>query len=333
MINANNILKVFSQFNVLIVGDVMIDRYLNGKVSRISPEAPVPVVHLQQSENRLGGAANVALNLKAVGANPYLCSLVGADDFGDQFVQLLPQSGLSNKYILRSGERSTTVKTRILAQNQQLLRVDSEDVHDLSKKEAGKYLEAIRKLMDGKDIHIILFQDYNKGVLSHKVINEIMLEAVKRDIPTAVDPKFKNFWSYKRVTLFKPNLKEVRAQFQEEVEPTLESLQKASDKVRSKLGNQITLITLSEKGLFIEKEGQGLIVPTQERIIADVCGAGDTVISIASLGLAAGMNIKDIAMLSNLAGGQVCEKVGVVPVDLDQLKEEYEIVLQRPGVF
>ncbi len=329
MTNATNIFKAFSQLNVLIVGDVMIDRYLRGKVNRISPEAPVPVVHLQQSENRLGGAANVALNLKAVGATPYLCSLVGKDEFGDQFTQLLPSSGLSNKYVLRSGERMTTVKTRIIAQHQQLLRVDSEDVHHLSSREAGKYLGIIRDLLDSKDIHVILFQDYNKGVLSHKVINEIMLEAVKRDIPTAVDPKFNNFWSYKQVTLFKPNLKEIRAQFKESVEPTLESLQKAADKVRNKLGNQITLVTLSEKGLFIEKEGQGLIVPTHKRTIADVCGAGDTVISLAALGLVTGMDIKDIATLSNLAGGQVCERVGVVPVDLEQLQEEYELVLQK----
>ncbi len=313
----------FSKINVLIVGDVMIDRYLQGNVSRISPEAPVPVVHLKSRENRLGGAANVALNIKELGGNPYLCSVVGKDESGELFSKLLPENGLSNKYLLTSKERVTTVKTRILAHNQQLMRVDTEEIKKLSATDASNYLSLVREVLDNREIHVILFQDYNKGVLSHKIINEIMLEAVKRDIPTTVDPKFKNFWAYKHVTLFKPNLKEIRAQLDNTIEVDLKSLKKAAEKIRERLGNPITLITLSEKGLFIDQKGKSIILPTQERTIADVCGAGDTVISIASMGLALGMDIEDIAMLSNLAGGQVCEKVGVVPVDLKQLKNEY----------
>jgi len=318
MTYASEIFNSFDRLNVLVVGDVMIDRYLEGEVSRISPEAPVPVVHLKQSENRLGGAANVALNIKALGGTPYLCSLLGEDEFGRQFSELLPEYGLSNKYMVSSTERTTTVKTRIIAQHQHLLRVDSEDTHDLSQSESRHYLKTI--------------QDYNKGVLSHKIINEIILEAIKRDIPTAVDPKFKNFWSYKHVTLFKPNLKEIRAQLPNTVGADLESLKKAAEKLRNKLGNQITLITLSERGLFIDKEGDSLIQPTQERSIADVCGAGDTVISIAAMGLAVGMDIQQIATLSNLAGGQVCERVGVVPVNLEQLKLEYELIAQKEKI-
>lgn len=315
----------FNHLNVLVVGDVMIDRYLSGGVSRISPEAPVPVVHLKSVENRLGGAANVALNLEALGATPYLCSIIGKDENAQAFLDLLPQNNLSTKGILQSEERTTTVKTRVIASNQHLLRVDREDTHDLSKKEEKLFLQSIRELIETKEIHVILFQDYNKGILSHAVIRAIILEAIKNDIPTAVDPKFKNFWAYKHVHLFKPNLKEIRAQLEEPLSVELKALQKASSLIKNKLGNQQTLITLSEKGLFMENgSGEAAIIGTQPRTIADVCGAGDTVISIAALCLALGVDSKETALLANLAGGQVCERVGVVPVNKQQLFEEYQ---------
>jgi D-glycero-beta-D-manno-heptose-7-phosphate kinase len=323
-VGAANIFDAFNKLNVLVVGDVMIDRYLSGKVERISPEAPVPVVHLQERENRLGGAANVALNLKALGATPYLCSVIGKDRNADAFLQLLPEYNLSNKCILQSAERPTTVKTRILAGSQQLLRVDEETTDDLSDREAKRFLDCVRNILEEREIHVILFQDYNKGVLSQKIIRGITLEAIKRDIPTTVDPKFKNFWEYKHVTLFKPNLKEIRSQMTTSVLPALDSLKNTASYIREKLGNQYTLITLSEKGLFIDNQGESLMVGTRPRQIADVSGAGDTVISIASLGLALKMSIEDIAILSNIGGGQVCEKLGVVPVDKGQLLSEYE---------
>jgi len=302
----------------------MIDRYLSGRVERISPEAPVPVVHLQDCENRLGGAANVALNIKALGATPYLCSIVGKDRDADLFLKLLPENGLPNKCILQSAERPTTVKTRVLAGSQQLLRLDEEMTHDLNEVETVQLLECVRNLLEERDIDVVLFQDYNKGVLSAKVIRAVMLEAVKRDIPTAVDPKFRNFWEYKHVTLFKPNLKEIRSQLTASVHPELTSLKNTTAYIQSKLGNPYTLITLSEKGLFIDYQGESLLVGTRPRQIADVSGAGDTVISVASLGVALGLSIKEIAVLSNIAGGQVCEKLGVVPVDKGQLQAEYE---------
>ena len=313
----------FQQQNILVVGDVMIDRYLTGNADRISPEAPVPVVHMSQRENRLGGAANVALNLRALGANPYLCSVIGKDANADLMLKLLPEEGLSTKGIIQSEERITTVKTRIIASNQHLLRVDAEDQHDLSSHEAQKLLSNIRNLLEQKEISAILFQDYNKGVLSEKVIREIMLEAIKRDIPTAVDPKKKNFWAYKHITLFKPNLKEIRAQLPFTIEPEFSQLVKATQYINSKLGNSFSLITLSEKGLFYASKETSDLVPTQPRIIADVCGAGDTVFAVAGLGLAVGMPLKEIAILANLSGGQVCEKVGVVPIDREQLAQEY----------
>ena len=324
MQHPEKIFAAFENLNVMIVGDVMIDRYLTGKVDRISPEAPVPVVQLFQSDNRLGGAANVALNVQAMGAKAILCSIVGKDENAELFLDLMPKENLSPLSILQSSERRTTVKTRVIASNQHLLRVDTEDTHELSIKETQRFLEHIRSIFDQQKIDVVLFQDYNKGVLTEEIINTVIDEAQKRNIPTAVDPKKTNFFAYKKTTLFKPNLKEVQEALPFPVEPNLSSLQEASQFLRQKLGHKNTMITLSEKGIFADDGKQSHILPTQPRNITDVCGAGDTVISIAALGLALGMDLKDIAVLTNLAGGQVCEKVGVVPVNKAQLKDEYQ---------
>lgn len=319
----------FNDLNIMIVGDVMIDRYLNGSVTRISPEAPVPVVHLQDSQNRLGGAANVALNIRSLGATPFLCSVIGADENGSVFKQLLPEHLLNDRGIIQSKDRQTTVKTRVISSHQHLLRVDREDTHDLSEADENAYLQQVKDLLDSKEIDLILFQDYNKGVLTYRVIREVILESIKRDIPTVVDPKFKNFWAYKHVSLFKPNLREIQQQLPFEITTEMADLQKASDYIKTQLGNQHTFITLSEKGLFFDSGEGAAIIPTQARQIADVCGAGDTVISIVALGLAAALDMPLIANLANLAGGQVCERVGVVPVDKQQLQEEYESLLEK----
>lgn len=324
MVQPSDIFQIFSEKNVLVIGDVMIDRYLSGSTDRISPEAPVPVVRLQKREGRLGGAANVALNLKALGARPYLCSVIGQDDNGDELIGMLGPHQLSTRGMVQVQQRQTTVKTRILAGAQHLLRVDAEDQHDLDGQEAEQLVGAVVSILDQKEIHAILFQDYNKGVLTKKVIREVMLEAIRRDIPTAVDPKSNNFWDYKRVELFKPNLKEIRAQVSFGVSAELESLRRAGQKIRAELGNQNVLITLSEKGIYYDGGGETAILPTHPRSIADVCGAGDTVFAVAGLGIAAGLPLSEIALLSNLAGGQVCEKVGVVPVELSQLEREYK---------
>ena len=319
----SDIFAAFQNLNVLIVGDVMIDRYLRGKVERISPEAPVPVVQLQEREDRLGGAANVALNISALGATPYLCSVIGRDAAAQTFLNLLEEQQITSKYIIQSNERPTTVKSRVVASHQQLIRIDEESQTDLSAKEEQKYLECINNVLEQKKIDIILFQDYNKGVLSQNVIREIILEAIKRDIPTAVDPKVKNFTAYKRVHLFKPNLLEVNRFLQNTVSATPEDLRLAADKITQQLGNKYTLITLSDKGLFLQAQKAGQLYPTRIRQIADVCGAGDSVISVAALALALDLPLSEMALLANLAGGQVCESPGVVPINLSQLKAEY----------
>ena len=308
---------------VLIVGDVMIDRYLKGSVSRISPEAPVPVVLHQHTEDRLGGAANVALNVQALGSRPILCSVVGEDPDGMKLIEeILPKSSLDGQGLIRSTERRTTVKTRVLGNHQQMIRIDTEDTHDLSVNEADQLFSKVKELLDKNPVQVIILQDYNKGVLTESLITSILTEAKHRGIFTAVDPKKVNFFAYKGVNLFKPNLKEVResAPFPITTEP--DSLQKASDFLREKLGNQYTMLTLSEKGLFLDGGLGGKRFPTTPRNIADVSGAGDTVISIAAMGLAAGLDLETVALLSNLAGGQVCELPGVVPVDRILLEKE-----------
>ena len=321
---ATDIFKKFTKLNVVIVGDVMIDRYLHGKVSRISPEAPVPVVELQRTEDRLGGAANVALNIKALGATPYLFSAIGSDTEGSSFLTLMADNNLSTRGLLQIDGRPTTVKTRIMAGTQQMLRIDSEVTTDLADEHREAFISCLRTFLDEKEIHVIIFQDYNKGVLSYHAINQVMLEAHQRNIPTTVDPKRKNFLAYKGATLFKPNLKEIRDAVDFEVKPELNSLDNATGFLSTRLGNHLTMITLSEKGLYLGSTTEGgQIYPTQPRHISDVSGAGDTVISVASLCLAANTDNRTLAVLSNLAGSQVCEVAGVVPVNREQLEAEF----------
>lgn len=324
-----DILQKLEGQEVLIIGDVMLDRYLTGSVSRISPEAPVPVVLQHAMEDRLGGAANVALNVHALGGVPVLCSVVGNDEDGAIFQRLLPANGISPEGIMASPGRQTTVKTRILGNNQQMLRIDREDIHDLTDDEAKLFVQKILRLLAERPIGIVIFQDYNKGVLTPEVIAAVIAATRQRGILTAVDPKKVNFFAYQGVDLFKPNLKEIRDSAPFAVRPEPESLQRASDFLRERLQNRITMITLSEKGLFLDDGSGGKIFPTIPRKVADVSGAGDTVISIAALGLASGMDIEMIATLSNLAGGQVCEFPGVVPVRRDILALELEHFLTQ----
>jgi len=303
---------------------VMVDRYLMGSVSRISPEAPVPVVLHQRTDDRLGGAANVALNIRALGAVPILCSIVGDDADGTALIHMLPDSGILADGLLRSPDRKTTVKTRVLGNNQQMLRIDQEDAHDLCPEDEHRLIEHTRSLLDKFPVRAIIFQDYNKGVLTPDVIRAVSESARQRGIFTAVDPKKANFFAYQGAKLFKPNLKEIRDSAPFSVEPVLESLQRAATFLRKNLQSQTIMITLSEKGLFLDDETTSHLHPTVPRNVADVSGAGDTVISIATLSMAAGLDNNTVAALSNLAGGQVCEYPGVVPVRRDVLEMEFD---------
>ncbi len=323
MLDIQQTLSNFSQLNILIVGDIMLDHYINGEVNRISPEAPVPIIDVAHQYYRLGGAANVALNVQSLGATPHLCGVIGLDENGYQLINILKQEGISSSLLHRSSLRKTTCKSRVLSQNQQLFRIDQEDKHDLELVDQESLLQLVKDFLDRYKIDVLLFQDYNKGVLSLPIINNLLQEAWKREIPTVVDPKEKNFFSYKRVHLFKPNLREINQQTDELISTDIDDLQKASKLIHQQLANKNTLITLSDKGLYYDDGRSSKIIPTIPRTISDVCGAGDTVISIAALGIALDLSMEEIAILCNLAGGQVCEKVGVAAVDLQQLVEDY----------
>ncbi len=301
----------------------MVDSYLWGKVERISPEAPVPVVTSQKQENRLGGAANVALNIQALGAAPLLCSVTGNDERLRMLLDLMDQQGMTTEGIVYDDSRITTTKTRIISNSQQLLRVDREDDKYLSAEIETEFLERIDLMLNKHKIDAIIFQDYDKGVITPSLIEQVIEKSNEKNIPTLVDPKRRNFNAYKNVTLFKPNFKEFIEGLKTEIrkdDPA--SIFKASSGINKNRNIKYVMITLSEKGVLISNGEKYWTLPAEIRDIADVSGAGDTVISMAGLCLSAGLGPEEIAWFSNIAGGLVCEKVGVVPVNRDQLLEE-----------
>ncbi len=321
-----NIRELFFSFrnkNILVIGDVMIDSYLWGTVERISPEAPVPVLNSTKRENRLGGAANVALNLRELGANPILCSVIGKDEKNSAFLQLLQDAGMPPEGIIEDSSRITTTKIRIISGNHHLLRVDHETSEPLEREICNTFIRNTESVLRNSNIGAVIFQDYDKGVISREVIDAVADVANNLNIPTLVDPKKRNFNHYKNVTLFKPNFKELKEGLNLRIsKDDLEGIHSATKMLHAGAGIKYILVTLSELGVFMSENGCYHALPAEKRDIADVSGAGDTVISVASLCLAAGLKARDIAVISNIAGGLVCEKVGVVPVDSEQLQEE-----------
>lgn len=316
---------------ILIVGDVMIDSYMWGNVTRISPEAPVPVVSVTKREKRLGGAANVALNIEAMGATPIICSVLGNDDSSKDFQQIMYQNNMDRRGIVTSDNRMTTMKSRVIGNNMHIVRVDEESTHALSAMEEDLLLERINRIVKAMPIDAIIFQDYDKGNITPRIIEEVTALAQRKKILTTVDPKHRNFASFKNVDLFKPNLKELREGLNIEIDDSdesslMQSLQEASRQLSERQNIGIVLITLSSKGMFAcdfrDKEPQSMLIPACAHAVSDVSGAGDTVISVITLALAAGMELEEAVRCANAAGGIVCEQVGVVPVDVERLKKD-----------
>lgn len=294
----------------------MLDSYVWGKVSRISPEAPVPVVMKTNTENRLGGAANVALNIKSLGAIPIMCSVIGNDENSKHFRKLVRDLDMPEDGLIGSDQRLTTNKIRIIADNQQLLRVDSETDSYIDDRLEKTLWERILALVNQYPVAAIIFQDYDKGVITKGLIEKTIDLANERQIPTLVDPKKRNFGYYRNATLFKPNYKELTEGMNIEFEKSdFKKVHEAAGQLQKKSGFDMVMVTLSEHGMLISMDGKYHVVPTHAREIADVSGAGDTVIAMASLCLAAGMEPHPMAKLANLAAGLVCERVGVVPVE------------------
>lgn len=306
---------------MLLIGDGMVDAYMWGHIARQSPEAPVPVVDVYHQEKRLGGAANVAINLNALGAKTLFCGFVGDDDNGLLFKNLMHQQGLSTSGLLEIKGRPTTVKTRIIAHGKHVLRIDQEVSDPLA--DYHEFIGSILGILQRETVDVILFQDYDKGVIAPEVIEAVVGIAKQKGIPTVVDPKNRNFLAYTDVTLFKPNLKEIKDGLSIQFNPRSETeLRHAVKALREKLHADMVLLTLSELGAYVQHPETDALVPAFERNIVDVSGAGDTVVSVAALALASGCTPLEIAQLANLAGGLVCEKVGVVPIDRSRLKTE-----------
>ncbi len=315
----NHIFEAFNGKNILVIGDVMLDEYLEGKVSRISPEAPVPIVDISSRYCRLGGAANVALNIKALGANPILCSVIGTDDKSAAFEQQLHSLNMSDAGIVSSEDRKMTVKYRVLGNNTQLLRLDDEIRTPLNEHDHGRLMGRISALVQAGSVAGIVFEDYDKGVISPRLINEITALAGRYHIPVTVDPKRNNFSAYHNVDLFKPNWKEMKEGLGLKCDKPDDSSIAAIKAMMEQQHFSMVMLTLSEDGVMLLYREHDAIysthMPTRVRKVADVSGAGDTMIAVATLALVAGTNPRLMVALANIAGGLVCEQVGVVAVN------------------
>lgn len=318
----------FTSIKVGVVGDVMLDTYMWGKTERISPEAPVPVVSLDHKEYRIGGAGNVALNCRSLDAMVTILSVTGDDDEAVKLNDLLEKNGIDTSYLVNSKKRITTNKTRIISRNQQMMRLDAEITNDLDERDETMLLEKVKSFITNEKPAVIIFEDYNKGVLTEKVITEVIGYCREAGIITSVDPKRRNFFSYKHIDIFKPNLKEVKEGFNILVDDINEKqLRNIHAELHKLLDHDVSLITLSEKGVFYQQDGRATVIPSHLRNIADVSGAGDTVIAVASLVFAASRNVHVMAEIANIAGGLVCEEVGTVAINKEKLRHECEILL------
>ena len=318
----------FSSLKVGVIGDVMLDTYMWGQVDRISPEAPVPIVTLHHKEYRIGGAGNVALNCKSLGSMVSLLSVTGNDSEGSLLTELLDSSHIDTSYIVKSKDRITTSKTRVISRNQQMMRLDNEITNDLSAKDEKALLEKVELYIANMDPDIIIFEDYNKGVLTERMIPKVIALCKQAGVLTAVDPKRKNFFTYKQADIFKPNLKEVKEGLNMLIDKINQPvLQHIHEELKKLLHHQVSFITLSEKGVFFQQEDNAGLISSHIRNVADVSGAGDTVIAVAAMVYAATKNVHLMAEVANIAGGIVCEEVGTIAINKEKLLHECELLL------
>ena len=328
MENFQRLFESFTSLKVGVIGDVMLDTYMWGRVDRISPEAPVPVVVLDEKEYRIGGAGNVALNCQSLGSQVFILSVTGDDNEGLLLEELFEHSMIDTSYLAKSPSRITTNKTRIISRNQQMMRLDAEITADLDKSDEENLLWKIRSFIQTEDPDVMIFEDYNKGILTERIISETITLCREVGIITAVDPKRKNFFTYHDADIFKPNLAEVKQALNilfDGVDDFL--LSKIHLELKNILAHKISFITLSDKGVFYQRDGNASLIPSHLRNIADVSGAGDTVIAVAALVYAATQNVHLMAEIANIAGGLVCEEVGTVAIDKSKLQNECEMLL------
>jgi rfaE bifunctional protein kinase chain/domain len=313
----NGLKNNFFGKRIAVVGDMMLDCYFQGFVSRISPEAPVPVVEVDDEFARFGGAMNVAYNIKTLGGVPLPVGIIGNDNDGKLLKKLMKDAGISEAGIVVDKARPTTAKTRVIANNQHVVRIDKEKTYPIASNIERSILQLLK--LGIKKLDAIILQDYNKGVLTKSLIEKIIALANENKIIVTVDPKFNNFFSYQNVTVFKPNRKETEDAFGIKIKTT-EEISASGKKLMEKLNCKYALLTLGEGGIALFEKGKAeRRVPTKARKVADVSGAGDTVISTLTMALTAGADIYDAAYLANYAGGLVCQEVGIVPIDINIL--------------
>ncbi len=307
----------FAGKRIAILGDVMLDRYIWGDVTRISPEAPVPVVEVREESQHPGGASNVALNVRMLGAVPILFGVVGIDAHADSLRSLFRETDISPDHLVEDGSRPTTVKTRVIAHSQHVVRIDRESRADIGAEVRAAILDSFRAQAGRIDAAIL--QDYNKGVIDRTMIGEAIALCRANGVPVCVDPKFANFFEYRKATIFKPNRKETEDALGRKLENEKDYLE-AAVILKNRLACDHVLLTLGEQGmLLLQQDGKATRIPTRARKVADVSGAGDTVVSTLAVSLASGATPIEAATIANIAGGLVCEEVGIVPVEKDKL--------------
>jgi rfaE bifunctional protein kinase chain/domain len=313
----DSIFKGFAGKRIMVVGDLMVDEYIIGQVSRISPEAPVPVIEVAEESHRLGGAANVALNIVSLGLEPIMVGVIGDDLAGEKLIQRFQKLKINPKGVIKLKDRPTTVKTRIIGDSQHIARVDREFSTYLNPEEEKQLTKKVSEIIDSVDA--VILEDYNKGVLTENLIKTIIERANEIGKIVTVDPKFKNFLKYQNVTLFKPNIKETEEALAVKVSDD-KDLSTAGKALIEKLRAKAVLITRGAHGMSLfESDGTETHVESKVRNVADVSGAGDTVISTFTAALTSGSTFREAATIANYAAGIVCEYVGIVPVKYEKL--------------
>ncbi len=325
-IDTKQLKRAVSRFRgarVMVIGDIILDHYIWGEVSRISPEAPVPVVEVKRETKMLGGAANVINNLATLGATPFLCGVIGRDQTGKEIISKIESLGLSTEGIMRESERPTSVKTRVIAHNQQVVRFDKESKLEIKKSTVKRMLKVIEAKLQEMDVVVV--SDYGKGVISSDLMVELRRLMENSTALVGVDPKTGNFEFYRGVDVITPNHYEAGAYCHMEIEDE-DGLLVAGKMMLEQLDCGSVLITRGKDGMTLfERDGGITHIPTAARKVFDVTGAGDTVISTLCLGLAAGLDMKSSAVIANFAAGIVVGEVGTSAVKAEELKEAISI--------
>lgn len=318
-------LKDFSKIKILIVGDVMIDRYWWGSSERISPEAPVPVVRLNNTSMVAGGAANVAANVVGLGAQPYLVGITGDDAEAKAFPELLAASGINPEFLLKVKNRPTTVKTRVIAHSQQVARIDHESNSAINENDEERLWRKIKNLVKKTDA--VILSDYAKGLLTENLLSLLIAAAKAENKLILVDPKGKNFLKYKNADVITPNQREVSDACGLAFDAGAEETERAGGKLISTLNLKALLVTRGENGMMLlEKRKKTLYLKAAARKVYDVTGAGDTVIAALAVALCANMNLAESARLANAAAGIVVEQVGTTALKIETLKQHLNAV-------